>query len=65
MGIEESGLTEVHVEPADEEADWEVCPCCGYTQWFRAIAAYRKGACWVLYCGSCGKPLQKKWNILP
>jgi len=65
MGIEDGGPTEVHVEPADEDADWERCPACEEVQWLRAIAAYEKGACWVIYCGGCGKPIEKRWNILP
>jgi hypothetical protein len=65
MGIEDSGLVEVIVEDADEDADFETCPCCGYTAWFRAVAAYREGACWVIFCAHCGKPIEKRWNIVP
>lgn len=65
MSIEESGFKEAIVEEGDEEADWEECPCCGDTDWVRAIAVYERGTCWVLFCGGCGKPIQEKWNILP
>jgi len=64
MGIEDGGLREVIVEDATDEEE-ECCPCCGGERWVRAIAAYNSGACWVLYCADCGKPLQKKWTILP
>lgn len=65
MGIEDGGPTEVHLEPADDEADWEECPCCGEDRWLRAIAAYQRGTCWVIFCAGCGKPIQEKWGILP
>jgi len=64
MSIEDGGLAEAIVESADEE-DWEDCPCCGYSDWLRAIATYPGGACFVVYCGECGKPVQKRWNIAP
>jgi hypothetical protein len=63
MGIEDGGLVEVHVEQADDED--EACPCCEADDWVRAIAVYPKGACWVIYCGGCGKVIQQKWNIIP
>jgi hypothetical protein len=65
MSIEESHPDEVHLEPADEQAEWEECPCCGESTWYRLIAAYVRGACYVIYCGGCGKPFEQKWNILP
>ena len=63
MGVEDSGLTEVLVEPAEDED--EACPCCEADNWLRAIAAYNRGACWVIYCGDCGRPVQHRWNIIP
>lgn len=65
MGIEESGLFDIIVEDASEEEAFEECPCCGAEHWLRAIACYIKGACWVIYCAGCGKPVQKRWNIIP
>lgn len=65
MGIEDGGVTEAIIEPADDDADWERCPCCGDVGWMRLIAAYSRGSCWVIYCGSCGKPIEKRWNMLP
>ena len=64
MGIEDGGPRQIIVEDAtDDEPD--PCPCCGGETWIRAICAYEKGACWVIYCAECGKPIQKKWTILP
>jgi hypothetical protein len=65
MEIEEGGPTEALIEPANSEAEWEECPCCGECNWLRVVAAYATGACWVIYCGGCGKKLDGKWNRLP
>jgi hypothetical protein len=65
MGIEDDDLAEVIIESAEDETDWEECPCCEAAEWLRAIAAYPKGACWVIYCGGCGKTVQKRWTIAP
>jgi hypothetical protein len=64
MSVEDGGPVEVWVEPADDDWD-EVCPGCEKDTWLRAIAGYRTGACWVVFCGGCGKTIQKRWNILP
>jgi len=65
MGIEDGGLNEVHVESVEDDSEWEECPCCETSNWLRAIAAYPRGACWVVYCGDCGKTIQERWNIVP
>jgi len=64
MGVEDGGPVEICVEPADDDWD-EICPCCEESNWVRAIAGYRTSACWVVFCGGCGKIIQKRWNLLP
>lgn len=65
MSIEEGGLTDLFIEDANEAADFENCPCCERSNWLRAIAAYTRGACWVIYCGDCGRAFEERWNIAP
>ena len=66
MGIEDGGPTEVIVEAADDAVEeLGACPCCHELNWLRAIAAYRSGACFVIYCGNCGKTVEERWNIVP
>ena len=64
MGIESGGPRDIIVEDASDEND-EVCPCCNDMDWLRAIVAYKKGACYVIFCGGCGKPVEERWTILP
>ena len=64
MGIEDGGPTGIIVEDASEDDD-ELCPCCDDLDWLRAIATYKKGACYVIFCGSCGKTIEEKWTIAP
>jgi hypothetical protein len=64
MSIESDGLNEVLIEDCSDEED-ELCPCCNDLNWLRLVAAYPRGACWVIYCGSCGKSFQERWNIIP
>lgn len=66
MGIEESGLSDALVESAEEDNDWENCPCPGCKEaiWLRLVAVYGTGTCWVVYCGGCGKTIQKQWNFI-
>ena len=66
MGIEDGGPEEVIVESAaDVTEDEGDCPCCHEVNWLRAIVRYARGACWVIYCGECGKTIEERWNILP
>ena len=66
MSIEQSGLVDDILAPADDEdVDGEVCPACQSPYWFRLIASYMRGACWVIYCAGCGKPIEARWNIIP
>ena len=66
MGIEDGGLVEAIVEDASDVTEDEgPCPCCHELHWLRVIAAYARGACWVIYCGNCGKPIEERWSILP
>lgn len=55
---------EVHLEDASGDED-ELCPDCEDMDWLRLIADYKNGVCYVIYCGSCGKPVEKKWNPKP
>lgn len=55
---------DLHLEDASAEED-EICPSCNDLLWFRLIADYKNGVCYVIYCGSCGKPVEKKWNPKP
>lgn len=64
MGIEDGGLTNALIEEAEDDLDWEECPCCGDIAWLRVVAAYARGTCWVVFCGGCGKPVMEKWNLL-
>lgn len=65
MGVEDGGLTNALVESAVDDMDDEDCPCCESSNWLRAVAAYTSGSCWVIYCGGCGKTVQRRWNIVP
>ena len=65
MSIEDGGLDDAIIESAEDETDWEECPVCEEANWLRAVAAYPNGACGVIYCGGCGKTIQKRWNISP
>lgn len=62
--IEDGGPTHLILEDASDEED-EICPHCEGFVWFRLIAAYRIGCCYVLFCAGCGRIFQKKWTILP
>jgi len=64
MSIEDGGVNDAVIEDASDEED-ELCPICHDLAWERVVAIYPRGTCWVLFCGSCGKPFQKKWTMLP
>jgi hypothetical protein len=49
------------LEDASAEED-ELCPSCNDMLWLRLIADYKNGICYVIYCASCGKPVETKWN---
>lgn len=55
---------DLHLEDASCDED-ECCPGCEDLLWFRLIADYKNGVCFVIFCGACGKPAQKKWNPKP
>jgi hypothetical protein len=66
VGVEDGGIVDLILELAEESAEDEgPCPCCGEFDWLRAIASYMGGACWVVFCGGCGRPLEQRWNIIP
>ena len=65
MEIEYGQPHDCILEDASEDEEFEKCPCCGDNHWLRLIACYEKGACWVIYCAGCGKPVQKRWTIIP
>jgi hypothetical protein len=62
MSIEDGGPQDFLLEAADED---EVCPICDADNWLRAVAIYKRGACWIIYCGDCGRTIEERWNILP
>jgi hypothetical protein len=49
------------IEDASTDED-ELCPSCEDMDWLRLIADYKNGVCYVIYCGECGKPAEKRWN---
>jgi len=65
MSIEESGVEGFHIEEAGAEVDYEDCPCCGETEWLKLRVDYKRGACHVIYCVECGKPVEERWSIKP
>jgi hypothetical protein len=62
MSIEDGGPNEVIIEAAEDED--EICPVCEDENWLRVIAAYTKGSVWVIYCGTCGRTTEERWNLL-
>ena len=64
MSIEDGGLVDAIIECCNDEEE-ELCPSCNDMDWLRLIAGYQKGACWVIYCGTCGKTFEERWNIIP
>ena len=63
MSIEDGGPKDYIIEEVEGEV--EDCPCCETNNWLRAIAAYERGTCWVIYCADCGRTAEERWNILP
>jgi len=63
--IEGDGLREILIEAADDDMDWERCPCCEHLEWLRIIAGYKRGACWVIFCAACGGIVEERWTSLP
>jgi hypothetical protein len=49
------------IEDASSDED-ELCPSCEDMDWLRLIADYKNGVCYVIYCGKCGKSIEKRWN---
>jgi hypothetical protein len=64
MSIEDGSPHDLILEDASADEE-ELCPACESMRWLRLIAAYTRGACYVVYCGDCGKPSDARWTILP